>query len=154
MREQNITQTKIRHLKWRQPLCADPHTTTLEVLTKMQREKQSCVLICEEERCTGIFTERDYLNKIVGKRFDLAQPIQEFMSVNPKVLTLENTLGEAIQIMHQFGYRNVPLVDETGKCAGLLQIRNVIDFMAELFPQEVLNAPHSSDQQFDEPDGA
>jgi CBS domain-containing protein len=154
MREQKITQTRIRHLKWKMPLCVQRGTTALEVLRRMQNERQSCVLVCDGEQCTGIFTERDYLNKIVGKRVDLSKPVDEFMSSSPKVLTTEDTLGQAIQIMHDHGYRNIPLVDQTGNCAGLLQIRNVIDFLAEIYPQEVLNTPPRPDQRFDEPDGA
>lgn len=154
MREQTITQMRIRHLKWRMPLCVQRGTAALEVLNRMQKERQSCVLVCEGDQCAGIFTERDYLNKIVGKRVDLTRPVDEFMSGSPKVLTTEDTLGQAIQIMHDHGFRNIPLVDQTGKCAGLLQIRNVIDFLAEVYPQEVLNTPPRPDQRFDEPDGA
>lgn len=119
----------------------------------MQKERQGCVLICEQDECRGIFTERDYLNKIVGKRLDLSRPVDEFMSSSPKMLTVEDTLGQAIQIMHDHGYRNIPIVDHA-KCVGLLQIRNVIDFLAEIYPEEVLNTPPRPDQRFDEPDGA
>lgn len=154
MLDQTITQTRIRHLKWKMPLCVQQSTAALEVLKRMQNERQSCVLICEGDRCTGIFTERDYLNKIVGKKVNLSLPVEEFMSRSPRVLTIEDTVGQAIQIMNDGGYRNIPLVDQSGKCAGLLQIRNVIDFLAEIYPQEVLNTPPRPDQRFDEPDGA
>jgi CBS domain-containing protein len=135
------------------PLCVQQGTSTIEVLSRMQKERQGCVLICEKDECRGIFTERDYLNKIVGKRVDLSRPVDEFMSNSPKMLTVEDTVGQAIQIMHDHGYRNIPIVDQT-KCVGLLQIRNVIDFLAEIYPQEVLNTPPRPDQRFDEPDGA
>jgi len=148
-----ITAQKIRHLQLAPPLCISAGTSLSDAVSRMQEEKKSCVLICKEDRCIGIFTERDYLHKIVGKELGSSRSIDDFMSRDPKTLTLESTVGEAIHLMHETGYRNVPLVDQEGRCAGLLQIRSIVDFLAELYPEEVLNAARS-DQKFSEPDGA
>jgi len=152
MREQTVIQTKIRHLKMNAPLCVDAGTKCEDVLNRMKEERRSCVLVCQGSKCIGIFTERDFLNRILGKKVDLQRPVDDFMSKEPRVLTLDDTVGQAIRIMQEHGYRNVALVDQQGNCSGLLQIRNVIDFLAELFPEEVLNA--SPRQQFQDTDGA
>jgi CBS domain-containing protein len=75
------------------------------------------------------------------------------MSPDPRTLTIEDTVGKAITIMQEFGFRNIPLVNSRGDCAGLVQIRNIIDFLAELYPEEVLNVPPPA-SRFSEPDGA
>ena len=151
--ETAITAKKIRHLQLAPPLCIPTGTSLSDTVFQMQKEKKSCVLICREDRCIGIFTERDYLEKIVGNESGNSRLIDDFMSPDPKTLTLESTVGEAIRLMHETGYRNVPLVDRDGRCAGLLQIRSIIDFLAELYPEEVLNAARRG-QKFSEPDGA
>ena len=62
--ETAITAQKIRHLQLAPPLCIAAGTTLSDTVARMQKEKKSCVLICKEDRCIGIFTERDYLLKI------------------------------------------------------------------------------------------
>lgn len=151
--ETAITSQKIRHLKLTPPLLISAGTSLTDTVLQMQKAKKSCILVCEEDRCVGIFTERDYLQKIIGKETGSSRPIDDFMSKNPKTLTLENTVGEAIRLMHETGYRNVPLVDREGHCAGLLQIRSIIEFLAELYPEEVLNVA-GRDQKFSDADGA
>ncbi|HJZ11175.1 MAG TPA: CBS domain-containing protein [Acidobacteriota bacterium] len=153
MQDKGITESKIRHLQLDPPLCIESGTTVGQVLLRMRKEKQSCVLICRQERCVGIFTERDFLNKVLGRNVDMALTVDQFMSSNPQTLTIDDTVGEAIRLMHAHGYRNIPLVDQKGNCAGLVQIRNITQFLAELYPQEVLNA-RPPQQKFDEPDGA
>lgn len=154
MREQALTESKIKHLQKSLPLVVDENTPLRLVLQRMRAEKQTCVLICRAAICSGIFTERDYLQRILGKPIDISRPIQEFMTKNPKTLTLEDNLGSAIQLMDEFSYRNIPLCDSAGNSAGLVQIRDIINFLAELYPHEVLNAPPRPDRKFSEPDGA
>ena len=154
MREKTITEEKIKHLDLGRPTCVESGTRLDHVLSSMRTEKQNCVLVCKGPHCIGIFTERDYLNKIIGQNTDISRPIDDFMSPGPQTLTEEDTVGQAIRIMHQHGYRNVPLVDLKGNCSGLLRIRDIIDFLAELYPQEVLNVPPRPEQKFPEPDGA
>jgi CBS domain-containing protein len=153
MQEKGIVESKIRHLKLDPPVCVESGSPIGSVVSRMKEETRSCVLICKGEKCIGIFTERDFLNKILGRKVDRSQPVDEFMSANPRTLTVDDTLGDAIQLMHEYGYRNIPLVDQKGNCAGLLQIRNIIQFLAELYPQEVLSA-RPPQQSFSEPDGA
>lgn len=154
MREKEITNERIRHLDLDAPICVEAGTFVGEVVVRMQKERKSCVLVCSGERCVGIFTERDFVNRVLAKGVSLSDPVDRFMSPDPRTLTVDDTLAQAIQIMHEYGYRNIPLVDQRGNCAGLLQIRDIIDFLAELYPEEVLNAPPRSDQKFEAPDGA
>ena len=154
MREQIITGEKIRHLELDPPVCIESGTTLSETISRMREQKQNCVLICKEGSCIGIFTERDILNKILGMSVDVSRPVDEFMSSNPSTLTTDDVLSEAILLMNHYGYRNVPLVNQEGKCAGLLRIRDIICYLSELYPEEVLNVPSSDVQHFSEPDGA
>jgi CBS domain-containing protein len=154
MREEVIKTAKIRHLKLQRPLIVPSGARTLEVISSMRKSRQTCVLICRGEQCIGIFTERDFLNKMLTQKADTSLPIDKWMSADPKTLTPDDTLEKAIHMMHEFGYRNIPLVDNHGKCAGLLQIRNITDYLAELYPQEVLNRPPRENQKFSAPDGA
>jgi CBS domain-containing protein len=153
MREHEIQIKPIRHLSLDPAICIPAGTPLNEVVEQMQKTHSSCVLICEGTRCIGIFTERDYLNKVLTTNPDRSKPVDGFMSVEPITLSPNDTVGRAISIMNEFGFRNIPLVAEDGKCAGLLQVRNIIQFLAELYPEEVLNAQHRR-ESFQQPDGA
>ena len=154
MREQEIQRKRIRHLALEPAVCVQSGTSLREVVEQMRLSHSSCILVNEGEACIGIFTERDYLNKVLSDQtIDRARRIDEFMTREPRTLSPDDTVGEAIKIMNDFGFRNVPLVDQLGKCIGLLQIRNIIHFLAELYPEEVLNVS-SRPETFRQPDGA
>ena len=72
-----ITEAKIRHLDLANPLRFNSGTSLFNVLLEMKDKKQSCVLICEGERCVGIFTERDYLNKVFGQNIHPSASVDE-----------------------------------------------------------------------------
>jgi len=154
MREKEIQEKRIRYLSLDPAVCLQSGISLHEVVERMRKDHSSCVLICDGTKLIGIFTERDYLNKVLcAASIDRKRPVDDFMSVRPKTLTLDDTVGEAIKIMHEFGFRNVPLVDKEGNYSGLLQIRNIIQFLAELYPEEVLNAP-PREETFRQTDGA
>lgn len=153
MPEKSITESKIRHLELDPPLRIPSGTSIQDVLQQMQQKKQTVVLVCRGDDCIGIFTERDFLNKILGVHVDSSASVDQFMSSGLKTLTLEDTIGKAIFLMHENGFRNVPLVDLNGKCTGLVQIGNIVDFLAEIYPEEVLNVPPRP-ERFTAPDGA
>jgi CBS domain-containing protein len=37
------------------------------------------------------------------------------------------------------GFRHVPIVDERGRPAGVVSVRDVVDLLVEAFPAEILN---------------
>ena len=153
MREHEIQTKRIRHLSLDPAVYIESGTPLNEVVDQMRKSHTSCVLVCQEKRCIGIFTERDYLTKVLSTEAERKGPVDEFMSTPVKTLSPDDTVGQAISIMNQFGFRNVPLVDAEGKCTGLLQIRNIIQFLAELYPEEILNVQPGR-EPFEQTDGA
>jgi CBS domain-containing protein len=154
MSEQQIQKKRIRHLVLEPAVCVQSGTSLRDAVDQMRLSHSSCILISKGEVCIGIFTERDYLNKVLSfQDIDRGRTIDEFMSPSPKILSPDDTVGQAIKIMNEFGFRNIPLIDDLGRCVGLLQIRNIIQFLAELYPEEVLNVS-SRQETFRQPDGA
>lgn len=112
-----------------------------EAVELMQARRRPCVLVCEERKITGIFTERDVLNRLTSKTIDYTVPIDSVMTPDPKTLRLDERVADAIRMMTVQGYRHIPLVDESGLVAGLLSARDVLVYIAEHYPAEVLNLP-------------
>jgi CBS domain-containing protein len=123
----------------------------------MQAGDTRSVLVTDDERrLVGLFAERDIVLRIVGATPtpDPSRPISEFMTPDPDALRLDSTLGEALELMERRGYHGVPLVDEEGRVAGHLDSRDVLEYIAEAFPQEILNLPPRPHQRMDQPEGA
>jgi CBS domain-containing protein len=51
-------------------------------------------------------------------------------------------------------YRNVPLVDDDGRLVGVVRQNDIIRYLAESFPEELLNLPPRPHQAMKEPEGA
>jgi CBS domain-containing protein len=124
------------------PLITEPSTSIHDVVQLMRDNRRGVVLIAENGRLTGIFTERDVLMKIAGTRVDLKRtPVRNFMTADPDTLPPESSIAYAINKMVSEGYRHIPLVDEAGRPAGVVSMRDLIEHIAGFYQKDVLNLP-------------
>ena len=71
--------------------------------------------------------------------------VEAVMTKDPEVLEQSQTIACALNKMSVGGYRHIPIVDG-GKPVGVVSIRDLVDFLVELFPQHILNVPPSPAQ--------
>jgi CBS domain-containing protein len=145
---------RIRQLELPRYLSVDADNSLRETLQAMQGSGSGSVLVTENERLAGIFTERDLISKVGVGSVDSTRPIREFMTPNPTVLSPEDSVFDAIYLMDEHGYRNIPLVEADGRLVGSLPVSKVVEFLAESLPQEVLALPPRAEQRFAAADGA
>lgn len=69
-------------------------------------------------------------------------PVKSVMTPNPETLEPEDSIAFALNKMSVGGYRHIPIVDGA-KPVGVLSVRDVVDFLVDLFPSDVLNLPPS-----------
>lgn len=143
---------KIATLKLRKPVSVPSGASVREVIGRVQADEEGTVLILDGPKLIGIMTERDVLMKIVARDVDLNAPVDHFMTPNPQTLTPDSTIGEAMALMNRQGFRNVPIVDNGS--VGLIRIKDIIDFLAESFPEQVINLPPRPHQKMKTPEGA
>jgi CBS domain-containing protein len=124
------------------PIVVERGTSVLNAAKLMQKEHVGCVLVVEKGKLDGIFTERDILMKVVGTRSDLTKTkVEEVMTSNPETLQPNDVLAYALNYMRVGGYRHVPVVDEQERPVGVVSVKNIIDYLADYFPQDVLSLP-------------
>lgn len=152
--ETELQQSKIRSLNLSPPVSVPVGTSLEKAIETMKAQRAACILICEQDRVRGIFTERDLLTKVINTSVNLSAPIDDFMTTAPRTLSLDDPLSDAVMLMHEGGYRHIPLVDGYGRVKGLLDVRHIIEFLAEQFPTEVLNLPPRVHQRLTTPEGA
>jgi CBS domain-containing protein len=134
-------------------ICVRPDASLREAIEQMKKDEGGCVIVCDEAGgIAGIFTERDLLNKIVGQRVDLDSPVGDWMSPSVETLSTEATIGDAVQVMNEKSYRNIPLVKDN-QLIGSISVFDVITYLAESYPKETMNLPPVASQVMDTPEG-
>ena len=88
-----------------------------------------CVLVVDDGRLVGIFTDRDAVLKVAGRPLE-SRPIEELMTHDPVVLRHDDTIAVAINKMAVGGFRHIPIV-EHGRPIGLVSARDVFRHLAE-----------------------
>lgn len=150
----DLRNEKAKVLTQRHPLTVARGTSLRDAIRKMQERRGECALVADDGRLAGILTERDVLMRVLGRDVDLERPVEDVMTPDPATLPAEATVREALGAMDRGGYRNLPLVDEAGKLVGLIRQQDVVEYVAEAFPQEILNLPPRPHQKMEEPEGA
>lgn len=146
---------KISALKLQPPVCVQGGTPVAEVVEEVQRKGVGCVLVYQGAELVGIMTERDVLLKIVARDVSGSETVDKFMTPNPVTLGANRTIGEAISLMHNENFRHVPIVNErTGEAIAVFSIKDVIDYIVESFPEQVMNLPPRPHQKLTTPEGA
>jgi CBS domain-containing protein len=89
----------------------------------------SIVVTDDNEKCVGIFTERDAI-RIIANEVPLDTTIDQVMTKNVVTIGEEASLEEASRLVISHRIRHLPVVDNKGKLTGLLSVRKLLD---ELF---------------------
>jgi CBS domain-containing protein len=142
----------ITQLETEDYFCIEPSAPLTEAIEQMKKDEGGCAIVCEGKRIVGIFTERDLLTKVIGEDVDLNQPVRELMSPVVATLSDEATIGDAVRIMNEKSYRNIPLVRD-GELIGSISVFDVITYLAESYPKETMNLPPVPAQVMDTPEG-
>ncbi len=131
----------VRLLAPSEPIKLGPEATVDEAVARMADERRAAVVIVDGEgRLTGIFTERDVLTRVVRQRRDPRETrLAEVMTPDPEALAPQDRICHAINRMHNAGHRTVPLVDAALRPVGIVTVNDVVRWLAELFPEAVLN---------------
>jgi CBS domain-containing protein len=115
----------------------------------MSRESHDCVLILDGETLAGIFTSRDFLNRVAALRKDPQQlRLGDVMTASPRTLRPRDGVAFAINWMAVEGFRNVPIVDDAGTVLGVLTVWDVMRHLEEVF-DEIEATPRPTPPQSD-----
>ncbi len=151
-----LTDERLRILSRRQPVTVPPGTSLSDCVRAIQRGGTGdSVFVCDPDgRLVGVLTERDIFGRIVAGQVDLSQPVETLMTTEPRTLDLDQPIRDAIALMQTGRYRNIPLVDDDRRLVGVIRQVDIIKYLAESFPEELLNLPPRPHQRMKESEGA
>ncbi|MEZ7978193.1 MAG: CBS domain-containing protein [Myxococcota bacterium] len=130
----------------RPPLTLAPTDSVKTAMHAMRKRHRGCVLVTEDgslrSPLSGIFTERDVLLKIIDSgRNPVDVELSEVMTRDPESLPIDARLAWALNMMSVGGFRHVPVTNEQGWPAFIISVRDIVEFLVESFPAEILNLP-------------
>ncbi len=117
-----------------QPCLSDgPTTTVRDAIVKLNESGVSSMLIVEDGRLLGIFTERDVLENVVECYDRVADhPVSEFMTTDPTIVYSSDPSAAALAAIAVAGHRHVPVLDLNEKVYGIASARRVFEFIDEV----------------------
>jgi CBS domain-containing protein len=101
-------------------------TVKRAIETLYEKHIGSIVVVDDDEKCVGIFTERDVI-RLVAKNAQLNQPIDKVMTKNVVTIQEETLLDEARRLIVAHRIRHLPVVNQENKLVGLLSVRWFLD---------------------------
>lgn len=144
----------------RLPVTVSPGTSVGACLRAIQRTGtgDSVFVTDDAGKLVGVLTERDIFGRLVGPdvapAVDLDANVEAYMTTDPRTLRLEQTVRDALELMQSGRFRNVPVVDEDRRLVGVVRQVDILKFLAESFPEELLNLPPRPHQRMEQADGA
>jgi predicted transcriptional regulator len=106
-------------------------TPAIDAVMKMRDSRVGCALVIDNGKLVGIFTERDILNKLAGKKaFATDTAVKELMSPNPESLKETDSVATALSKMSMGRYRHIPVQKADGTYT-VTSIKHVLKYLAK-----------------------
>jgi CBS domain-containing protein len=130
--ERSLLSDRVKLFQGRQPLVVSPTMPVREVLRLLVDNKVGCVVVVDQGKIAGIFTERDVLLRLGEQAAELAdRPISEFMTSKVDALPATAKIAFALHRMDQGGYRHVPVVNANGEPVGIFSVRDILNYLTK-----------------------
>ncbi len=109
------------------PISISRHVTVMVAIRLMADRHVGALLVLDDGRPAGIFTERDLMIKVVLESRDPGRTsIGEVMSSPVVPIREQAKLDEAVRLMLRRHIRHLPLVDGEGRVQGMLSMRHLV----------------------------
>ncbi len=104
---------------------ARPDETVRDAAKRMAEQRCGSILVVEDERLLGIFTERDLLVRVAAAGLDPATTtLREVMTADPETIGAEEPVEDAVRRMDAGGFRHL-VVGGGGRVLGVVSTRDI-----------------------------
>ena len=106
-----------------------PRATISDAVNRMNDRNIGSVLIMDNDRLVGIFTERDVLTRVVPNQLDASKiPVGEVMTRQPITIAPSTTIEEAMMVVSDTRRRHLPVV-QGGRVLGVISIGDLTRYV-------------------------
>ena len=113
-------------IKGREIWSIAPDNSVFQALEMMAEKNVSGLLILENDKLVGIFTERDYARKLILKgRLSKDTKVSDLMTKDVLYVEIQNTIEDCMNLMTKKRVRHLPVFDN-GQLIGILTIGDLV----------------------------
>jgi CBS domain-containing protein len=103
------------------PLALGPEATVAAACAAMHQRRVGAVLVVEDgDRLAGIFTGRDAVRCLAEGRDAKRTKLRQVMTADPVTLAPERRAMDALRLMHDGGFRHLPVRRPDGRVCGIV----------------------------------
>jgi CBS domain-containing protein len=136
---------KVRDLldsKGKDIVSIDVNSSVDDAIRSMNARKISAIMVTEQGKTVGIFTERDAVFRVMARGLDARTTrLADVMTTSPRTVDPDKPFGYALLVMHEHGFRHLPVI-ENGKPIGIVSARSAMDPDLEEFISEAQRRKH------------
>lgn len=108
-----------------------PDITVHDCIMQMVEHNIGSILVMEDDKLVGIFSERDVLKRVLAEQLDPASTaVADVMTKGVITITPDTKVEEAMLIMTDRRCRHLPVVDND-KLVGLISIGDITRYIVE-----------------------
>ena len=112
-------------------ISVNPKNTVFEALEIMVQKNVGSILVMDEDKFAGIFTERDYARKLILQGKSSKETlIGEIMTLNPVTITPDFSIEDCMHLMTDKFIRHLPVI-ENNKLIGIISIGDLVKSIIE-----------------------
>jgi len=117
-------------------------STVAQAARLMRQLKIGAVMVVDDGRLSGIFTERDGLFRVLAQgRNPQTTVLGEVMTPDPETIAPDRPFGHALHMMYEGSFRHVPVVED-GLPVGMVSSRDVLGPELEEFACDLQQREH------------
>ena len=117
----------LKHKTMPRIIALRPDNTVIEALQLMEEKNVGAIMVMEDDKLVGIFSERDYARKgIIKGRKAKSTPLTDVMISDVITVNPEMDIEDCMNLFIDKFIRHLPVVEE-GKVIGMLSIGDIVN---------------------------
>ena len=117
----------------------------LDAVIKMRDMNLGSVMVVDNGKLCGIFTERDLLAKVVANQLSLQDlRLEEVMTQKVETARSEDDVYVSMERMINGRFRHLPIVDENGQLTGMVSQRDFVAITWQQLFEKIKNKTRAS----------
>jgi CBS domain-containing protein len=108
-----------------------PDSSVYDALETLEDRNLGALVVVENGKLIGVFTERDYARKVILKgRSSKETYIRDIMTERPVSVNLNTTIEQCMQLMTDKFIRHLPVMDN-GQLVGVISIGDLVKYIID-----------------------
>lgn len=136
---QNFQNETVGTLNLREPVLAGPGDSLDDAIQKMRKAKLGCVIVVEDNKPVGMFTENKLTTLIFERGSAVAKDtLRDHMTTPCPSVKKSDPIARVLAAMQAENVRFLCVVGDDGQIVGLTGQKGLMEFVADHFPNQVM----------------